>query len=75
MGWGEEGGNVWIWKGGGPSLVATPLGDAHGRSEVSELLIARLIDIYNKLSGWKEDTIMNKGLKSMLNYAVCPAGP
>ncbi len=43
MGWSGQGGSVWIGRGGDPSAVATPLGDAAEESEASELLIARLI--------------------------------
>ncbi len=39
MGWSGQGQNVWIGRGGGPSAVAAPLGDASGGSEASELLI------------------------------------
>ncbi len=39
MGWSEQEGSAWIGRGGDPSAVATPLGDASGGSEASELLI------------------------------------
>ncbi len=35
----RQGGSVRIGRGGDPSVVATPLGDAPGGSEASELLI------------------------------------
>ncbi len=39
MGWSGQGGSIWIERDGGPSVVATPLGDTSGESEASELLI------------------------------------
>ncbi len=39
MGCSGQEGSAWIGKGGDPSAVATPLGDAPGGSEASELLI------------------------------------
>ncbi len=39
MGWNGQEGSVWIRRGEDPSAVATPLGDASGGSEASELLI------------------------------------
>ncbi len=39
MGWNGQEGSVWIGRGGDPSAVATPLWDASGGSEASELLI------------------------------------
>ncbi len=39
MGWSGQEGSAWIGRGGDPSAVATPLGDASGGSEASELLI------------------------------------
>ncbi len=38
-GWSGQGGSAWIERGGDPSAVATPFGDAFGGSEASELLI------------------------------------
>ncbi len=42
MGWSGQGGNGWLGRGGDPSAVASPLGDASGDSEASEILIDRL---------------------------------
>ncbi len=39
MGWNGQEGSAWIGRGGDPSAVATPLRDAPGGSEASELLI------------------------------------
>ncbi len=39
MDWSGQGGSIWIGRGGGPSAMATPFGDASGRSKASELLI------------------------------------
>ncbi len=39
MGWSGQEGSAWIGRGGDPSAVATPLGDASGGSKASELLI------------------------------------
>ncbi len=39
MGWNGQEGIVWIGRGGNPSAVATPFGDASGGSEASGLLI------------------------------------
>ncbi len=39
MGLSGQGGSTWIGRGGDPFAVATPLGDALGGSEASELLI------------------------------------
>ncbi len=39
MGWNGQEGSVCIGRGGDPSAVATPLWDASGGSEASELLI------------------------------------
>ncbi len=39
MGWGGQEKSAWIGRGGDPSPVATPLGDASRGSEASELLI------------------------------------
>ncbi len=38
MGWSGQEGSAWIGRGGYPSTVATPMGDASGESEASELL-------------------------------------
>ncbi len=38
-GWSGQEGSVWIGRGGDPSAVATPFGDASGGSEASGLLI------------------------------------
>ncbi len=42
MGWSEQEGSAWIERGGDPSAVATPLKDASGGSEASELLTSIL---------------------------------
>ncbi len=42
MGWSGQEGSAWIGRGGDPSAVATPFGDASGGSEASEILIDRL---------------------------------
>ncbi len=39
MRWIGQEGCAWIGRGGNPSVMATPLGDAPGGSEASELLI------------------------------------
>ncbi len=39
MGWSGQEGSEWVGKGGDPSAMATPLGDASKGSEASELLI------------------------------------
>ncbi len=49
MGWNGQEGSAWIGRGGDPSAVATPLGDASGRFEASELLIDWLIEQGNIL--------------------------
>ncbi len=38
MGWSGQGRSAWIERGGDPFAVATPLGDAPGGSEASELI-------------------------------------
>ncbi len=53
MGWSGQGGGKWIGRGGDPSAVATPFGDASGGSEASELLIdAPLIILVWSGGGW-----------------------
>ncbi len=38
MGYSGQEGSAWIGRGGDPSAVATPFGDASGGSKTSELL-------------------------------------
>ncbi len=57
-----EEGSVWIGRGGDPSAVATPLGDASGGSEALELLIdiKTLTNFCKSLSFSAMSTVISK---------------